>query len=267
MFYFVSKTAWFFLQPSSLIVLMIVVGLLLASTRRFPTVGLRFAWAGLALLLIGGLSPLSNLLILPLEQRFVSADRRLPDGPVAGIILLGGYEDGRITAARGTLTLNEAGDRLTEAALLAHRMPSVPVIVSGGAGTVFREEMPGTAAVGAWLSAIGIEPGRIILEDRSITTAENARFARVLLKPTPEQRWLLVTSAAHMPRSVGAFRQQGFQVIPWPADFRTKDTGDAWRPFRSVPGGLRRLDDASTEWIGLLAYWALGRTNALFPAP
>ena len=87
------------------------------------------------------------------------------------------------------------------------------------------------------------------------------------MHPMPGDRWILVTSAAHMPRSVGTFRGQGFDVIPWPADFRTKDAGDAFRPFGSLPMGLKRLDEATMEWVGLIAYRMLGRTNAVFPAP
>lgn len=267
MFYAVSKSLWFFLQPSSIIVLMLLAGLVLASRERWRRAGLRLAFAGLALLLVCGLSPLANLVILPLEERFPARHGRLPDGPVAGIILLGGYEDGRVTAGRGTLAVNEAADRLTEAALLAHRLPEARIVVSGGAGQVIRAEQAGADDVARWLAGVGIAKARIVVEGQSLTTHENALLTRALVTPKPGERWLLVTSAAHMPRSVGAFRRQGFDVIAWPADFRTRDGGDALRPFPGIPQGLRRLDDAVTEWIGLVAYRALGRTDALFPGP
>lgn len=266
MFFVVSKTVWFFTQPSSLITLLIIAGLGLAATRRFARAGLRAAWTGVVLLVVCGIGPVANWLTLPLEERF-PRPTRLPEGPIAGIILLGGYEDGRITGARGTLTLNEAGERLTEAALLARRVPAARLVISGGAGSIVREDRAGTADVGAWLEGMGIARERLVLEDRSTTTLENARFTRDLVRPKPGERWLLVTSAAHMPRSIGTFRGQGFDVIAWPADFRTKDAGDALRPFQAIPRGLRRLDDAMQEWIGLAAYRLLGRTGALFPAP
>lgn len=267
MFFVVSKTLWFFCQPSSLIALCLIVGLLLLRGRRFPRLGLRMAWTGLAALLLCGLGPVSNMLILPLEQRFAENAAKLSDKPMAGIIVLGGYEDGRTSERRGTLHLNEAAERLTETARLAHRLPNLPVIISGGSGAVLLEDKPAAEAIRDYLQAIGIAPSRIKLEARSLTTHENAKFTRELVAPKPEDYWYLVTSAAHMPRSVGAFRAQGFNVIAWPVDFRTADADDWRRPFGSVPAGLKRMDDAATEWLGLVAYRLLGRSNELFPKP
>jgi uncharacterized SAM-binding protein YcdF (DUF218 family) len=165
------------------------------------------------------------------------------------------------------MTFNEAGERLTEAAWLAHKLPAVPVIITGGVGPILLEGAPGGGPVRAYLAAIGVARERILLEEESRTTLENAILTRDLVRPRPGQRWLLVTSAGHMPRAMGTFRRQGFEVIAWPADFRTRDGRDRWRTFPSIPRGLRRTDDAATEWVGLLAYWLLGRTDALFPAP
>lgn len=267
MFFVASKTFWFFCQPSSLIALLLIAGFGLARSLRFQKLGSRMVWTGLALLLLCGLGPVSNMLILPLEQRFANHSAKLSDQPVAGIIVLGGYEDGRSSKRRGTLHLNEAAERLTETARLAHRLPHLPVIVSGGSGVILLEDEPAAEAIGAYLQSIGIAPTRIKLEAKSTTTYQNATFTRDLVQPKPDQRWYLVTSAAHMPRSVAAFRAQGFNVVPWPVDFRTADTGDWRRPFGSIPAGLKRLDDAAMEWLGLLAYRILGQSNELFPAP
>ena len=70
-----------------------------------------------------------------------------------------------------------------------------------------------------------------------------------------------------MPRAIGAFRQAGFDVEPWPVDYRTRGRADLSRPFDKVSEGLRRVDVATREWVGLLAYWLAGRSDALFPAP
>lgn len=267
MFFAISKTFWFFCQPSSLITLLLIGGLLLARSQRLLKLGSRMAWTGLAGLLIAGLGPVGNLLILPLEQRFAENAAKLSDKPIAGIIVLGGYEDGRTSDRRGTLHLNEAAERLTETARLAHRLPHLLVIVSGGSGAVLLEDKPAAEAIRVYLEAIGIAPSRIKLEAKSITTYENAKFTRDLVSPKPDQYWYLVTSAAHMPRSVATFRAQGFNVIAWPVDFRTADSDDWRRPFGSIPAGLKRVDEATMEWIGLVAYRVLGRSNDLFPAP
>lgn len=267
LFYVISKTLWFFAQPSSLIALALVVGLALSRTALHARCGFRLTCTALAFLVLCGIGPFANMAILPLEQRFAGSKAQPLAESVAGIIVLGGYEDGRISERRGSLHFNEAGERLTEAARLAYRLPALPVIISGGSAALLREDLSAAQAIKDYLVAIGIGASRIKLEDKSTTTYANAVLTRDLVKPRRDQRWYLVTSAAHMPRSVGAFRRQGFIVIPWPVDFRTADAGDWRRPFASIPAGLKRLDDATMEWAGLIAYRLTGRSDELFPAP
>ena len=115
--------------------------------------------------------------------------------------------------------------------------------------------------------ALAIAPGRVIAEDKSRNTVENALFSKRLAQPKPGERWLLVTSAYHMPRSVGVFRKAGFPVEAYPVDWRTRGPVDALRPFATLGDGLRRTDTAVREWVGLLVYWLTGRTSELFPGP
>jgi DUF218 domain len=105
------------------------------------------------------------------------------------------------------------------------------------------------------------------LEDRSRDTDENARQSKAIAQPRPGERWLLVTSAYHMPRAVGAFRRAGFAVEAYPVDWRTRGQQDFIQPFSSVSDGLKRLDTAAHEWVGLLVYWLTDRSSALFPGP
>jgi len=93
----------------------------------------------------------------------------------------------------------------------------------------------------------GAAPERILIQNASRNTYENAVFTRDLLKPRPEDRWLLVTSAYHMPRAIGIFPHVGFAVIPFSVDFRTRDVSDVWRPFGSIGAGLERADLAAKE--------------------
>ena len=110
--------------------------------------------------------------------------------------------------------------------------------------------------------SFGIAKERITLEDQSRDTLENARFTKALVQPKSGERWLLVTSAHHMPRSVGLFRSEGFAVEAFPVDYRTRGAIDMLRPFSTLGDGLRRTDTAMREWVGLFIYWASGRTAA-----
>lgn len=264
MFYYISKLVWFLIQPSSFFTLIILTGVVACATARGIVWGRRLLVVGVLLLLLGGLSPLANLFMLPLENRVARAD--LPaQANVTGIIILGGAENGRVSRARGAMAMNEAGERITEAVLLAKRFPGAKVVWSGGAGQMFREEKSGAPSVAQFLQAAGVAKDRIAIEERSRNTHENAKFSKDLLRPQAGERWLLVTSAFHMPRALGCFRRQGFEILPWPADYRTKDAGDLLRPFDSIAKGLKRLDVAAKEWLGLLVYRLTDRTDALLP--
>jgi len=269
MFFYVAKAVWFVLQPSTLIALLIGYGAILIWTG-WARWGRRFVSIGAILLLVVGLSPLGNALILPLEDRFPRADLDTPPAPT-GIIILGGAENRLVGSARKAPTLNEAGERLLEGAILAHRFPDAKIAFSGGdAGILYKS---GSEAEGAaeLLTQLGIDRDRLILESDARDTYENAVYLKKELTARGDldltKRWLLITSAYHMPRSLGAFREAGFEVEPWPVDYRTRGSEDLTRPFDKVSEGLRRVDTSMREWVGLVAYWLTGRSNALFPAP
>jgi uncharacterized SAM-binding protein YcdF (DUF218 family) len=264
MFYFISKIVWFFLTPSNALVTLALAGLLLMRTKR-AVLGARLTIAGVSGLLIAGLSPLGNALILPLEERFPSY--RDDGAPVTGIIVLGGTYDTEATNARGQMALNETGERLIALGELARRYPQAKLIYAGGGSEFTPDTTPEATLVENTVHQLGIAPGRILYDRRSLNTYQNAVYAKKLARPKPGQRWLVVTSAFHMPRTMGVFRAAGFAVVPYPVDYRTAGAVSLLRPFAFVGEGLRRTDIAAKEWIGLLTYRLSGRTQDLFPGP
>jgi uncharacterized SAM-binding protein YcdF (DUF218 family) len=172
-----------------------------------------------------------------------------------------------MSAARPPVALDEAAERLTVVAELARRFPAARIVYSGGSGALIYKEGAEADFALPLLESFGIARERLIAESRSRNTVENAIFTKELARPKPGERWLLVTSGYHMPRSVGIFRKAGFPVEAYPVDWRTRGRADLLRPFGSLADGLRRTDTAVREWVGLLAYWLTGRTSALFPAP
>lgn len=263
MFYYLSKILWFFATPSNLLPSLVALGLLLIAIGR-RRLGWSFALLGAIGLFAGGLAPVANWILLPLEERFPAY--RDDGRPVDGIVVLGGAVEAEESLARGQLTVNEAAERVLALAELARRYPAARLVFSGGA-SAFVDEAPEAQAVARFVGALGVPDGRVTFEDRSRTTRENAVLSRALVDSKPGERWLLVTSAWHMPRSIGAFRQAGFPVTAYPVDFRTRGAADLARPFPFVANGLRRLDLAAKEWAGLVAYRLAGYTDALFPAP
>jgi uncharacterized SAM-binding protein YcdF (DUF218 family) len=265
MFFYLSKLVWICVQPSSLLLILLVGGAALLFTRYQKTAR-SLVVAAAALLLIGGLLPLSTWLILPLEERFERAD--LSSGTVDGIVVLGGAEDPDVATGRHVHALNEAAERFTEVAALARRFPRAKIVFTSGSVEILTAPTIGADAGALVLEDLGISGNdRLLLERKSRNTWQNAVYTKALVDPKPGERWLLVTSAGHMPRAMGAFRKAGFPVEPWPVDYRTAGRGDLLMLFGAPSKGLQRLDQVSRQWVGLLAYWLTGRSDALFPAP
>jgi uncharacterized SAM-binding protein YcdF (DUF218 family) len=264
MFFAVSKILGFFALPANALVVLGVLGTLLLATR-WKRVGIRLAAVGLLLIAVCGLSPLGNALMLPLEDRFPPWDpsRGAPDG----IVVLGGAFENGVSGARGVVTLNDAAERMTSAVELARRFPAARILFSGGSGQLMASGPSEAALAQRLFTDLGIDPGRLILEDRSRDTAENAVFSKALAEPKSGEHWLLVTSASHMPRAVGAFRRAGFPVDAYPVDWRTRGPIDLILPFVNVSDGLKRTDTAMREWVGLAIYRLTDRSSELFPGP
>lgn len=267
MVFVLSKLLWMVAAPGNALVLLLAAGtaLLARGARRWGFALVAGATSCLVALM---LLPLGGWLLTPLEDRF-PIPANLPDD-IAGIIVLGGGVDLDVVAAHGNASAaNLAAGRIMTAALLASRHPAARILVAGGGAQIAPMSPVEADGLAQSLTDMGVMPERIIRERRSRTTYENAIFGYEVAKPQPGERWVLVTSAWHMPRSVGCFRKVGWQVIPYPVDFRT--TGRLWASEFSLDQTLSLESDlqlatlATKEWVGLLAYRMMGRTDALFP--
>jgi uncharacterized SAM-binding protein YcdF (DUF218 family) len=264
MFFIFSKIFWFIAEPIILATLVGVLGIILGFTR-FARAG-RVLMAGAILVLaVFLLTPLGALLLRPLEDRFPQPPADMP--APTGIIVLGGAFNAERSEVRGQVYLSADAVRMTVGIELARRYPSARLVFTGGSDDLLAKgQAEAISARKLWLS-LGVPAERMTLEDKSRNTWENAVFTRDLIKPKKGETWLLVTSAWHMPRSVGIFRRIGFDVVPYPVAYRT--FGDE-RDLRLAPTMIDRvtmLDYSVHEWIGLLAYWLADKTDALFPAP
>lgn len=249
--------------PSNLVILAIVLGAFLALGGR-RRLGRILVGAGIAGLLVAMLLPVGLWLSLPLEFRF-PAPAVLP-GQVDGIVVLGGGVTKSEMPVLGGAQLNEAADRLSALVILARRFPEARIVYTGGNATIAGGPREADVAA-ALLSEMGVAGPRLHFERESRNTHENAVTTKAMMAPQPGETWLLVTSALHMPRSMGAFRRQGWDPVPVPVDFLS----DGEFKLIGLPGPpiarLGGIDWAAREWVGLLYYRLLGYTDALLPAP
>ncbi|MDQ0395919.1 YdcF family protein [Labrys monachus] len=268
MFYYVAKAVGFVATASNAVFLIGLLGLLLCLRRRSRAFGCVLMGASIVLLAVFGLSPAGNLMLAPLEDRFPPA-AIAPGTDIAGIIVLGGAVDTHLASMRHQSGLNDSAERMTVVPALARLYPQARIIFTGGIGlpSLTQNDVPEATVAKQLFESFGIPDERMVFESKSRDTYENAQFTRDLLQPAPGQRYLLVTSAFHMPRAMGLFRKAGFDVLPYPVNYRTAGPADDWLPFFNVGDGLRQSNVASHEWLGLLGYRLAGRIDDLFPKP
>jgi uncharacterized SAM-binding protein YcdF (DUF218 family) len=243
MFYPVSKAIWLIVAPTNALILITAAATLWAVLRLSKCA----AWlsaASACALVIGGFTPVSHWLTLPLEHRFPSWAGGLQP-IVDGIIVLGG----------------ETGERITVLAELAREFPQARLAYSGPG------EDSDAEALLKKFARLGGDRERVIMERQSRNTFENAVHSKALIKPNSNERWLLVTAALHMPRAIGCFRRVGFKVEAYPTLYTTGDRSGLQTGFGPGAHALDRLDAAMKEWIGLVVYRLTDKTNQLFPAP
>jgi uncharacterized SAM-binding protein YcdF (DUF218 family) len=259
MLYAFSKLFEVVADPGNFLVLLLAVGALLARRGRHRgrfLVGL----ATIAMVVVT-VFPVGGWALVPLENRFPKTE--LP-AKIEGVVLLGGAVRLAVTRAHGETALNGMATRITETMALSYRYPNVPVVISGGDPDVFtRGGINEAEATRRLLVSMGLDPRRIVLDDRSRNTYENAVDSKAVAKPAPGETWVLVTSANHMPRAVGCFRAVGWQVVPDPVDYETSGA------IVSIDfaSNLYTLMLAEHEWLGLVAYRLLGRIDSFFPGP
>ena len=264
MYFIISKTIGIFAVPSNAIMALALCGLLLWPTR-LSKIGKRIVVVSILLLLIAGASPLGTALLLPLDNRFPSWDASR--GAPTGVIVLGGVINPEVSVARGEVSLGQAAERLLAAAELYHRYPAVRVVFTGGNGNVVFGGRPESDIAADFLEGLGIPLEHIELENGARNTMENAINTKRLIAPKPGERWLLITSASHMPRAMGLFRETGFFVEAYPVDWQTKGWADVAMQPVSLLRGFDQLDLAAHEWLGLIFDRMSGRTSTLFPSP
>ena len=260
----ISKVFWRLASPDVSLLLVLSVGVCLLYFGR-EKLGRRLVAFATTIIILFSLLPISSMLLIPLENRFPIPEPLSED--INGVIVLGGAESPKLTQVRGQASLGDSAERLTTFVSLARRFSDAKFVYAGGQGAIGAQEYKAAFTARLFFEQMGLDPDRVIFDSQSRNTMENAQNIFKLVKPQKGEKWVLITSAWHMPRSVGIFRKLGWEVIPYPVDFKT--TGKLELTLRVPPrlSSTIAVSNAIYEWIGLTYYRLLGRTSELFPEP
>jgi uncharacterized SAM-binding protein YcdF (DUF218 family) len=255
-----KKIVVLFLYPVGLCLLILILGLFCLWATRKQRLGKVLVTLGTALLLLFSTSLISSGLLIPLEQGYpallhpetVSWGPKDSTSPKWIVVLGGGHVSDPRLPANSQISAAALG-RVVEGVRLHQAVPGSKLLLSGGA--VF-DPVPEAAVMAQIAVLLGVRPQDIRLEPDSLDTAGQAEL---VAKMIGGEKFILVTSAAHMPRSMALFRRRGLQPIPAPADFRTKNIQSS-DPVRFFPGveSLSRTQFAVHEYLGLAWAWLRG---------
>ena len=264
MFFYLSKILWLFINPLNLFFIGLFVGTVLIWLRwRRSALWCLTVTTVCAVILTT--IPLGQTLIIKLENRFPM--QILDFKEVEGIVVLGGIVDQHLSKDRGITAINGAVERLIAFADLSKKYPGARLVFSGGSGVLSAQDLKEAHYVGPLLKKLGITVDRIYYEYQSRNTWENAVLTKKMIEPTEAKPWIIITSAFHMPRAIGAFRKAGWNnIVPYPVDYRTMIEEKPQVGF-NFSDGISSFSIGCREWIGLTFYWLTGRSNAFFPSP
>lgn len=286
LFYFLSKSIGFVLKVDNLLILSTCLGLLLLKIR--PRLSVCLLTLGILPLFVLSLFPLGSLLLSPLEQRFPQPTQ-LPT-TVAGIIILGGMESIAPSIIHQQPQFNSAAERIMVVPKLIRRYPQSKIIITSGVHSPIDPQTKGAHIIARWLTPFLTDNHKLHLEDQALNTRQNALYSiryredrdattnsntknvnnnkmendnHGSIEDGSHSPWLLVTSASHMPRSVGVFRRLNWAIIPYPVDYQSTPLNLSLNFAHNI--SLLRL--ACHEWMGLIAYYLNDYTDSLFPQP
>ncbi len=254
--FFLGKIVGLITQPLNWVALCLVLGLLV-SVRK-PRLGSGLVVTAALVLLLMGWLPLPDSSVRALETRYAEL---APDADLSGytgVVLLGGaLGAGHVAQAHSQPSLNDAAERMVASAAILLRYPKMQVVFTGGEGALLGTGPSEADRAKVFFSSLQIANSRVQYESVSRNTYENAVLTAQLPGVQTSQRWLLVTSAWHMPRAMATFEKAGWNVTAYPVDFRTgADT--PWTEY-DLAQGADRWGLLLHEWVGMLSYRLTGR--------
>ena len=241
MFFTLTKIVQSLLLPPSGLLILMAIGFLVVGKKRI--LGMLCIASGFLLLYALCISPVSNALIQPLESVYAPFVYTKDLDAQAIVVLSGGAREPSVPGL-----LPEPNDysleRLVYGVALSRKL-RLPLLLVGGSGDSGRPQLLEAEAMARTAISIGVPVKDIVVENSVRNTHESAKAVKRLLN---KSRIILVTSAAHMKRSVAMFKKEGVDIVPAPTGYRTDR--HALTGYSFIP----RIENLSTSSLALSEY-------------
>lgn len=241
-----KKLVSYTLNPLTIILALMVVGLVLLWRKRHNRSGLLFVLLGTLAFVFAGYGFVGNSLLKGLESRYPPLLDATGAAGARWVVVLGAgmTSDTKVPV---TSQLSEGSViRTIEGIRIWRQLKGSKLLLSGGPVFNTQSEAYGMARLAEQL---GMPDSSIVLEDKSLDTDDQARLIKEMVK---EDEVILVTSAAHMARSVALFKKQRMAVIPAPTHFLIKDD-PKFKPSKLFPnsGSIIAAETLFHEYLGM----------------
>lgn len=244
------------IAPTNITIFLLLGGFALLVLQKIRA-GFIVLGLGICGIVLFGILPTGHNLTAYLErQAYAAADTALLQD-IDGIILLGGMFNTELSNKRDIPEASSAIDRVHAFQELAIQNPDIPLFYTGGKGDMLQNDRNEADIVKDYFRRIGFHRP-VIYEWESRNTYENAQFlARKLQRA--DMRYILITSAFHMPRAKAIFEKAGYDIALYPVDYKTTANYRLWPVTSAFSENFLLSDLAVREIVGHLAYRVTGK--------
>lgn len=254
MYFFFSRLTYWILHNQISIILILTVFYLINQNKKIRFYLKRFL---LFYILIIAILPTGKLMLYYLESRQPHNITKFDD--VDGILVLSGMENIQMTEEYDQFYLAGSGSRIIESIRLHKKYPNAKLIFSGGSGNYFSKDVNSSVSQ-KFYNEFLLDTKKIIFESQSTNTYENIKNSIKLISPKGSEKWILITSAFHMQRSINTAAKFQWELTPYPVDFKlSKDLFSEIKKF-NILNNIKYFQIASHEIIGILIYKIMGRS-------
>ena len=248
LFFFFSKVLTLFFYPFTVVIIISIINSFFIKGFKNKILML----SPIFLLSLFSTYSISQFLIRSLELDYPPLDKHKLEKYDA-IVVLGGAIN-ILSYYRDIVEMGSSSERMTEAILLYKYNVSDTIIFTGGSGILFQQDISEAYYAKKFFIDFGIPEKNLLFENKSKNTYENALYTKEILNKMEKNNILLVTSAFHMRRSYGVFAKQGFNVSPYPTDYKSLIDTFNWDTIIPSPSYLEISTIALKEWVGIIVY-------------
>ena len=260
MSFYLSKILWLILNPYNFFIFINIITVFLY-IYNFKKISVSLFIINFLFLFTISIFPIGNFLINKIEKEY-HFTTQVPD-VLDGILVLGGATLPILFKEFNQVSVNGSAERLIESVKIIRKFEKSKIIFSGGSGVLDRSDLGHAEAAKFFYETVGVDTQKIIFENRSRNTYENILFTKSIVDPTKNEKWLLITSASHMKRALLVGKKLGWNFIPYAVDFKTYKK-IKFKPSFNLLSNLVSFQQASHEWLGLISYYFMNRTEKIF---